>query len=334
MKNKNRKLNRSDLHLRSIGNLKRKLLLLLVLMTGWANAWGAPPDTYHYWMEKSDGTDGSDYSTLAEAVTAINSAAYACNLYIGEDCTLNEALTFTNTRNYAVTIFGDGHTITRGSGATGDLIIYDRGTTRTLTIYDLTLDGNNVSATGSLLKLGRSVQLCLKNFTAQNHTASVAGVCAVDASAAGAADYVQIYTAQISGNTAAGVPANLKIPATANYTCFYASLSDDLGINTTNNYALDAIFAKWEDANNTGWEHLKNDVLEGNGSTYQVIYSASGNVRWVVKDVKYYVEQTTGANGASFETLKEAVASINERTYACNLYRGLLKIDKTLSLKQ
>ena len=234
-------------------------------------------NNYKYYVERTNGTNGASFETLKEAVASINERTYACNLYIGEDCTLDEALTFTYTHNYAVTIFGDGHTITRGSGATGDLIIYDRGTTRTLTIYDLTLDGNNVSATGSLLKLGRSVQLCLKNFTAQNHTASVAGVCAVDASAAGAANYVQIYTAQISGNTAAGVPANLKIKGT-NYLYFYGSPVLDIGITNDEKYQEGEQFSYLNTTSYVLFTHVKNDkdnTLAAKGNGHIITWTSS-----------------------------------------------------------
>ena len=218
----------------------------------------AAPASYKYYVERSNGTNGESFNSLEAAVASVNSKNYACNLYIGEDCTLSSGITFTNTHNYAVNIYGNGHTITRGAGANGNLITYNR--TAVLTIDNLKLDGGGIAANGSLLKTSTGT-VNYTNFTAQNNTASNAGVCAVDASAATGEGTTRIYSAKIIGNTAAGKPANLKIN---NTTCLYIynSLTQDIGITSTNQSGNGNQFGYLVTSGNTGMNHLKNDISD------------------------------------------------------------------------
>ena len=81
---------------------------------------------------------GTQYATLAEAVTAANTIEGNAVVSLLANVTLGEELSISND----VTIDGDGHTITRADSYTGSLFTVETGATLTLD-GNLTIDGGN-----------------------------------------------------------------------------------------------------------------------------------------------------------------------------------------------
>ena len=230
----------------------------------------------------------------------------------------NYTLDYTESNvNFPVTIQPNDNlewlTLKRGE-ATGDMITSSKG----LTLKNVVLDGQNASASGSLLKMTAAAPLNMTNVTARNHASSAANVCAVDAYAASAVSLDGDMS--ISGNTAGRVAANLRIPSDATKTSIGA-ITDIVGI-TTDNSGDGQRFALLKTSDDSGLYYLYNDsnrllrAFKGNDGVYWSMalklpsskFYITGNLSFASNVTLYY------------DTLEEAVDISTEFVGAATIY--------------
>ena len=98
------------------------------------------------------GNTTTQCATWKDAIDTANVNTGAVVITMTDDYTFTTAdQDYPFTADKAFTLNGDGHTLTRGEGVTGDLISI-KSATKALTINNLTIDGNeSVSATGNII---------------------------------------------------------------------------------------------------------------------------------------------------------------------------------------
>ena len=204
-----------------------------------------------WWTVGDDGPKNfaigsNQYKTLSGAFNAAPLNAVITGLV--SEYVVNE--TESNTV-HAVTIQpgSSGTLVLKRGDAAGDMIT----SSKDLTLDNITLDGNNKVADGSLLKMTANVVLTLNNVTAQNHTTETAGVCAVDASEATGLSKVKVSgTTTITGNTTVGgASANLKTNG-ENVLHVSANLTGTVGVTTNKNQAGNQFATKEATVTETG----------------------------------------------------------------------------------
>lgn len=240
------------------------------------------------------------YTSLKAAIDDIGNAG--ATLEVLGSFTVDEAVTFSGGNLTLKAASGVTPMITRGTGATGDLITFNKSGS-TLTINGINFDGNkdNVTATGALIKVSAG-NISLTNTTIQNHKAST-NAPAVNAFAS---SNVSIYSGvKIIGNENADGAANFAVSGTAGNVKIYASLTEDIGISSVNN-GPDKQFAFLNDASYTGLDHLKNDY----DSRLTVVPKGNNNKQLYWSEA-YVCRIVEGDTYTEYSTLLAAITYIN-----------------------
>lgn len=177
--------------------------------------------------------------------------------FLGGDSTGDLVVVTSPTKTRTAPLNMTNCTITM-QNATGSAIWTDIRTTAVLDT--VTVTGSGQGSAKSLMVFG-PYNVTLKDVNVSGHTVSTAGVCAIDASAVTQHVYVEGNTS-ITGNTAAGNPANLKVSGTGILEIDSGKrLNSTVGVTNTDNSGAGKTFAHLgSPISSKGWHNFKNDL--------------------------------------------------------------------------